>query len=118
MELSALTLGPVEGVDLRIDPSAADAVESVGAASEYPETVVVHVQLRPRRSATRRCLAALAALAARHESVPFALTGLSGDDRVVRVTVGVELGPRELIAKFSDEAQAAYAFVAGLFTDV
>ncbi|PZA21666.1 hypothetical protein DMO24_09085, partial [Modestobacter versicolor] len=87
-------------------------------ASVYPETVVVHVQLRPRRSSTRRCLAALAALATRHDTVPFALTGLSGDDRVVRVTVGVELGPRELIAKFSDQAQAAYAFVDGLFTDL
>ncbi|MCW2578211.1 MAG: uncharacterized protein JWR66_4241 [Modestobacter sp.] len=129
MELSALALGPADGVDLRIDPSGADdlrmfevaavdGLEPVCSESVYPETVVVHVQLRPRRSGTRRCLAALAALAARHESVPFALTGLSGDDRVVRVTVGVELGPRELIAKFSEQAQAAYAFVDGLFTDL
>jgi len=122
MGLSARALQSIDGVDLRVDLSVeqdlqlgsdAEPVESV-----YPETVVVHVQLRPRRSSTRRCLAALAALAARHESVPFALTGLSGDDRVVRVTVGVELGPRELIAKFSDQAQAAYAFVDGLFTDL
>jgi hypothetical protein len=129
MELSALALGAADGVDLRIDPSGADDLsmfevaavdgpESVCSESVYPETVVVHVQLRPRRSGTRRCLAALAALAARHESVAFALTGLSGDDRVVRVTVGVELGPRELIAKFSEQAQAAYAFVDGLFTDL
>jgi hypothetical protein len=129
MELSALALGAADGVDLRIDPSGADdlsmfevaavdGAESVCSESVYPETVVVHVQLRPRRSGTRRCLAALAALAARHESVAFALTGLSGDDRVVRVTVGVELGPRELIAKFSEQAQAAYAFVDGLFTDL
>jgi hypothetical protein len=129
MELSARTLGSADGVDLRIDPSGVDdlhlfeaadpeALESACSGSVYPETVVVHVQLRPRRSGTRRCLAALAALAARHEEVPFTLTGLSGDDRVVRVTVGVELGPRELIAKFSDQAQAAYAFVDGLFTDL
>jgi hypothetical protein len=88
------------------------------AESAIPDTVVVHVQLRPRRSATRRCLAALSALAARHETVSFALTGLAGDARAVRVTVGVELGPREQIAKFSAEAQAAYAFVDGLFTDL
>jgi hypothetical protein len=127
MELSARALGPVDAVDLRIHPSAADglhhfeavdALEAVCPESAYPETVVVHVQLRPRRPGTRRCLAALAALAARHESVQFALSGLGGDDRVVRVTVGVELGPRELIAKFSDQAQAAYAFVDGLFTDL
>ena len=130
MELSALAFGSVDGVDLRIDPSAtddlrlreagvgADGFEAVCPGSVHPETVVVHVQLRPRRSATRRALAALTALAARHESVSFTLTGLSGDDRVVRVTVGVELGPRELIAKFSDQAQAAYAFVDGLFTDL
>jgi hypothetical protein len=129
MELSALALGSADGVDLHIDPSGADdlrmfevaavdGLEPVCSESVYPETVVVHVQLRPRRSGTRRCLAALAALAARHESVPFALAGLSGDDRVVRVTVGVELGPRELIAKFSEQAQAAYAFVDGLFTDL
>jgi hypothetical protein len=127
MELSALALRSVDGVDLRIDPSAADdlrlfdAVDAAGPLcpeSVYPETVVVHVQLRPRRPATRRALAALAALAARHESVAFTLTGLSGDDRVVRVTVGIELGPRELIAKFSEQAQAAYAFVDGLFTDL
>ena len=129
MELSALAAGPADGIDLTVDPSGIDdlrlfAVDGVDAAEPvcpeaiWPDTVVVHVQLRPRRSATRRCLAALSALAARHESVPFALTGLSGDARVVRVTVGVELGPRELIAKFSDEAQAAYAFVDGLFTDL
>jgi hypothetical protein len=140
MELSATTLGSAassaHAVDLHVGPGvddlrhgqAVDAAEPVCAESVcpesvcpeslYPETVVVHVQLRPRRSTTRRCLAALAALAARHEGVPFALTGLSGDDRVVRVTVGVELGPRELIAKFSEQAQAAYGFVDGLFTDL
>jgi hypothetical protein len=127
MELSAVAFGPADGVDLHLDSfpaddlsplGAGDALESMCSEADYAETVVVHVQLRPRRSATRRCLAALAGLAARHEAVPFALTGLSGDDRVVRVTVGVELGPRELIAKFSDQAQAAYAFVDGLFTDL
>ncbi|MFQ1000331.1 hypothetical protein [Modestobacter sp. SSW1-42] len=130
MALSALA-PTAAGIDLRIEESAADgfgSVEAVGGdvdalgpactESEWAETVVVHVQLRPRRSGTRRCLAALSALAARHEQVSFSLTGLSGDDRVVRVTVGVELGPRELIAKFSDQAQAAYAFVDGLFTDL
>jgi hypothetical protein len=80
------------------------------------ESVVVHVQLRPRRGATRKCLAALAALAAEHESVSFAITGLSKDDRVVRVTVGIDLGPRAGIAKFSSQAQAAYAFVSAIFT--
>ena len=130
MDFSALASGPANTVDLTVDLSQAgdlrlfegvdtvDALEPVCPGSAWAETVVVHVQLRPRRPATRRCLAALSALAARHESVPFALTGISGDDRVVRVTVGVELGPREMIAKFSDEAQAAYAFVDGLFTDL
>jgi hypothetical protein len=81
-----------------------------------PESVMVHVQLRPRRGATRKCLAALAALAAEHGEVSFAVTGLSKDDRVVRVTVGVDLGPRAGVAKFSPQAQAAYAFVSALFT--
>jgi hypothetical protein len=80
------------------------------------EPVVVHVQLRPRRGATRRCLAALAALAAEHEAVSFTVSGLSKDDRVVRITVGVELGPRAGVARFSPQAQAAYAFVSDLFT--
>jgi hypothetical protein len=80
------------------------------------DPVVVHVQLRPRRGATRRCLAALAALAAEHESVSFAVTGLSKDDRVVRITVGVELGPRAGVARFSPQAQEAYAFVSALFS--
>src|SRR3954449_11571897 len=79
------------------------------------ETVVVHVQLRPRRGATRKCLAALAALAAEHESVSFAVSGVSKDDRVVRLTVGVELGPRTAIAKFSAQAQAASALVSEMF---
>jgi hypothetical protein len=79
---------------------------------------VVHVQLRPRRGATRRCLAALAALAAEHESVSFAVSGLSKDDRVVRITVGVELGPRAGVARFSPQAQAAYAFVSALFSSL
>jgi hypothetical protein len=83
-----------------------------------PETVVVHVQLRPRRGATRKCLAALANLAAEHPEVGFAVTGLSKDDRVVRVTVGVDLGPRTAVAKFSPQAQAAYAFVSAMFTSL
>jgi hypothetical protein len=79
------------------------------------ESVVVHVQLRPRRGATRKCLAALAALAAEHDQVAFGISGLSKDDRVVRVTVGVDLGPRTAVAKFSPQAQAAYAFVSAIF---
>ena len=89
-----------------------------GTAAVDNETVVVHVQLRPRRGATRRCLAALATLAAEHETVAFAISGVSKDDRVVRLTVGVELGPRAAIAKFSPQAQAAYAFVSALFTSL
>ncbi|MGY1723165.1 hypothetical protein [Blastococcus sp. SYSU DS0533] len=82
------------------------------------ESVVVHVQLRPRRGAIRKCLAALAALAAEHEDVVVAVTGLSKDDRVVRVTVGVDLGPRAAVARFSPQAQAAYAFVSAVFTSL
>ncbi len=80
------------------------------------ETVVVHVQLRPRRGSTRRCLAELSALAAAHPAVGFSVSGLAKDERVVRVTVGVELGPRAAIARFSPQAQAAYAFVSDVFT--
>ena len=87
----------------------------VGSVAES-DTVVVHVQLRPRRGSTRRCLAALAELAGTHPAVSFTLTGLSKDDRVVRVTVGVELGPRAAVARFSPQAQAAYAFVSAVFT--
>ena len=90
------------------------AVEQVGE----PESVVVHVQLRPRRGATRKCLAALAALAAEHDEVSFAVTGLSKDERIVRVTVGVDLGPRTAVAKFSPQAQAAYAFVSAMFASL
>ena len=82
------------------------------------ESVVVHVQLRPRRGATRKCLAALAALAAEHPEASFAVTGLSKDDRVVRVTVGIDLGPRAGVAKFSPQAQAAYAFVSAVFSSL
>jgi hypothetical protein len=89
-----------------------------GTAAVDNETVVVHVQLRPRRGATRKCLSALATLAAEHETVAFAISGVSKDDRVVRLTVGIELGPRTAIAKFSPQAQAAYAFVSALFTSL
>ena len=82
------------------------------------DAVVVHVQLRPRRGATRKCLAALASLATEHPSVAFAVTGLSKDDRVVRITVGIDLGPRLGVARFSPQAQAAYAFVSAMFTSL
>ena len=88
------------------------------AGQVEPESVVVHVQLRPRRGATRKCLAALATLAAEHDEASFAVTGLSKDDRVVRVTVGVDLGPRTAVAKFSPQAQGAYAFVSAIFTSL
>jgi hypothetical protein len=95
--------------------SALNAQAATGQ-SEEPESVVVHVQLRPRRGASRKCLAALAALAAEHDQVSFGVSGLSKDDRVVRVTVGIDLGPRAGVAKFSPQAQAAYAFVSAIFT--
>jgi hypothetical protein len=94
------------------------AVNAQAMEHGEPESVVVHVQLRPRRGATRKCLAALAALAAEHDEVSFAVTGLSKDDRVVRVTVGVDLGPRTAVAKFSPQAQAAYAFVSAIFASL
>jgi hypothetical protein len=94
--------------------NAHSAIEQVGE----PESVVVHVQLRPRRGATRKCFAALAALAAEHDEVAFAVTGISKDDRVVRVTVGIDLGPRTAVAKFSPQAQAAYAFVSAIFASL
>jgi hypothetical protein len=98
----------------------ASNAQSVGDQGDQgePESVVVHVQLRPRRGATKKCLAALAALAADHDEVSFAVSGVSKDDRVVRITVGVELGPRAGVAKFSPQAQAAYAFVSALFTSL
>ncbi len=94
--------------------TAATGTDVCGLPAE--ETVVVHVQLRPRRGSTRRCLAELSALAAAHPAVAFSVTGLAKDERVVRVTVGVELGPRAAIARFSPQAQAAYAFVSDVFT--
>ncbi|NEK57846.1 hypothetical protein GCU56_08175 [Geodermatophilus sabuli] len=97
--------------------SGIDAASTAGLGTES-DTVVVHVQLRPRRGSTRRCLAALADLAGEHPEVSFAVTGLSKDDRVVRVTVGVELGPRDAVARFSPQAQAAYAFVSAVFTSL
>jgi hypothetical protein len=103
MDRSAFTAGAFD----------AQAIEQAEA-----ESVVVHVQLRPRRGATRKCLAALANLAAEHDEVSFAVTGLSKDDRVVRVTVGVDLGPRTAVAKFSPQAQAAYAFVSAIFASL
>lgn len=93
-----------------------DRVAAVAGSGAELDTVVVHVQLRPRRGSTRRCLAALAELGGAHPAVSFTLTGLSKDDRVARVTVGVELGPRAAVARFSPEAQAAYAFVSAMFT--
>ena len=82
------------------------------------ETVSVRVQLRPRRSAARRCLAVLTELGAQHAQVGFALEGISSDDRVVRLTLAVDLGPRSEVARFGSEAQAAYAFVNALFVSL
>src|SRR3978361_2077647 len=94
--------------------NALNAQAVIGQGDE-PESVGVHVHLGPRRGATRKCLAALAALAAEHDEVSFAISGLSKDDRIVRVTVGIDLGPRAGVAKFSPQAQAAYAFVSAIF---
>jgi hypothetical protein len=135
MARNAASIRPADAGDLFIDASATEPlflegpvrdaevaadVRSIGPVTgtdaETTDSVVVYVQLRPRRPAVRKCLAALVALAAEHESVGFALTGLSKDDRVVRVTVGIDLGPRAEVAKFSDAAQAAYRFVDALFT--
>ncbi|WP_233517415.1 hypothetical protein [Geodermatophilus marinus] len=114
MERSAVD---ILGADTTVgDPTLPPAGAARPEAPAPADTVVVHVQLRPRRGSTRRCLAELAELAGRHPEVSFGLTGLSKDDRVVRVTVGVELGPRAAVARFSPQAQAAYAFVSEIFT--
>jgi hypothetical protein len=122
MQHSALPGSADPRSDATAAPVATDETVAAGpAATDLPaesESVVVHVQLRPRRGATRKCLAALAALAAEHPAVGFAVTGLSKDDRVVRVTVGVDLGPRLGVAKFSPQAQAAYAFVSAIFSSL
>jgi hypothetical protein len=137
MARNAASIRPADAGDLLVDASATeplylegpegDAVVSADVRPSGPVTgtegretdadsVVVYVQLRPRRPAVRKCLAALVALAAEHESVGFELAGLSKDDRIVRVTVGIDLGARTEVAKFSAAAQAAYLFVDGLFT--
>ncbi|WP_051683989.1 hypothetical protein [Blastococcus sp. URHD0036] len=111
-----LTTSSIDEHDLSMsDEHASDAVLDDDGATDA-DTVVVHVALRPRRGSARRCLAGLAALAAAHPDVAVAVTGLGKDERTVRVTVGVELGPRAGVARFSPQAQAAYAFVSELFT--
>jgi hypothetical protein len=138
MARNAASIRPADAGDLLVDASATEplylegpAGDDEAAADVRPagqvtgtdvegrdadtDSVVVYVQLRPRRPAVRKCLAALVALAAEHQSVGFALDGLSKDDRIVRVTVGIDLGPRTDVAKFSPAAQAAYRFVDGLF---
>lgn len=87
-----------------------------GPGAGDQSNLLVYVQLRPRRASARKCLAALAQLATEHAGVPVALAGLSKDDRVLRVTVAVDLGPRADVARFSASAQAAYGFVSDLFT--
>lgn len=110
MELSATAGTPAHATDELTDAAPAET-GTPGTGS-----VLVHVQLRPRRPAVRRCVAALLALAAEHPSVAFELTGLSADDRAARITVGIDLGPRAEVAKFSASAQAAYRLVDGIFT--
>ncbi|SDF49019.1 hypothetical protein [Klenkia brasiliensis] len=104
--------GPV----LLAAPAAADRDADRGLTDEAADHLVVHVQLRPRRAAARKCLTALAQLATEHTGVPVSLAGLSKDDRVLRITVAVDLGPRLEVARFSPAAQAAYGFVSDLFT--
>ncbi|MCU1616584.1 MAG: hypothetical protein JWO98_4124 [Frankiales bacterium] len=115
MQRSALPAPVDQRSETTDGPVATASATDLGAAAD---TVVVHVQLRPRRGATRKCLAALAALAAEHPEASFEVSGLSKDDRVVRITVGVDLGPRLGVARFSPQAQAAYAFVSAMFTSL
>jgi hypothetical protein len=123
MYRSADLAGPAGNDDLSTastDVTEAPGADAVLAAEEVEDadTVVVHVALRPRRGSARRCLAGLAALAAGHPDVAVSVSGLGKDERTVRVTVGVELGPRAGVARFSPQAQAAYAFVSDLFTSL
>ena len=111
MARNAASIRPADAGDLLVDPSAAEPLYLDGPAGDAE----IAADVRPG-GPVRKCLAALVALAAEHEAVGFALAGLSKDDRIVRVTVGIDLGPRAEVAKFSPAAQAAYRFVDGLFT--
>ena len=103
VDLDRMTGSTSTGPVLLAAPADADRDET--------DHLVVHVQLRPRRAAARKCLTALAQLATEHAGVPVSLAGLSKDDRVLRITVAVDLGPRLEVARFSPAAQAAYGLL-------
>lgn len=80
--------------------------------------LVIFVQMRVRFAAKGKFLAALETLAAAHPQATMTVAGISGDNRYLRVTLGINLGPRDEVARFSDQATAAYALVQAVFTDL
>ncbi len=78
--------------------------------------LTVYLQLRPTRAAAGQCLAALNTLISAHRAVPVGLCGVSRDERHLRLTLGVDLGARDQVARFSPAAVGAYGFVEQVFT--
>lgn len=92
--------------------------ESVETASIDAEHMQMYVQLRPRWAAQAKCKAALAELCRQHDTVNVTVAGVAQDSRTMRITLAIDLGSRLGIARFSDEAVAAYQFTQTLFTQM
>ena len=74
------------------------------------------VQLRPGTSLLRKCLAHLATTKNEHPDVVIDIDGYTREDHQVLLTLAVNLGPKDKIAKPSPEAVAGFHFVSAIFT--
>ena len=93
---------------------------SATEATTLPVPVIVYVQVRPTPAGMSKCMAQLDRLIAAHPDVDVTVAGLSRDARNIRVTMGVNPGPLNLIAKpaQAQAAEAAFAFVGEIFTQL
>jgi hypothetical protein len=78
----------------------------------------MYVQLRPGAQLFNKCIAHLERTVSQHPDVDVQIAGYAREDHQYLLTLSVNLGPRDQIAKFSPEAVAGYNFVAAVFTDM
>jgi hypothetical protein len=108
----------VEIATMDIATTTISTEDTLAADIQVVEDAIIHIQLRPHWNGKDKALAALKGLAEKHDGVDFQIAGISKDARYLNIVLAINLGPADQIAKHSEIARAAYAFVSALFENL
>lgn len=102
------------GFSVEPEPSASHLGQPAAAVDDQ----IVYLQLRPGSQSLGKCLGHLQRAMAAHPQARVDLAGYASEHHQYRLTLSVNAGPREQIAKFSPASIAAFNFAEAVFRDL